>query len=392
MELIARWLDWRCECSPRVPTVRHSGFEMIFARIASGLCLLLVTACLGSASSADLRTAIDAKLEADAQRYGVPAQSVLVLHNGVELYRSQRGLADVDSTRAVAPDDVYPVYSVSKLFASILIFQLVDEGRLDLQQPASSYVPDLPEAWRAVTVDQLLNHSSGIPDFFEGPDVPASFPPTRGDVFRTLGDRPLYFAPGTQTRYTQTNYLVLQAILENLRGAPYRDIVRTRLIEPLGLSDTYLGLSHAPRERLISQYRGEDGRLVRDRMIQWQDYSIVHAELFTTAQDLGTFLTAVARGELVRQETLVRLWRPHRLQNGEASPFASGWNYGESRPFREVGHDGGVKVRVRIVFRDDDMSDHYAIVYLTNGTRENVWTRTLLDPVQQIVLRSQGAQ
>ncbi|HYD86533.1 MAG TPA: serine hydrolase domain-containing protein [Vitreimonas sp.] len=362
---------------------------MTLKRIASVFCVLLLTACSSATSSADLRPSIDAKLAADAQRYGIPAQSVLVMRNGEVLYRTQRGLADTATGRAVAADDVYAVYSVSKLFASILILQLVDQNRLDLEQPARLYAPDLPEAWSEVTVGQLLSHTSGLPDFFDGADPQRALPPTKEDVFRSLADRPLLFAPGAETRYGQTNYVVLLSILENLHGASYRDIVRDRILRPLALNDTYLGLAHAPRGRLVSPYRGENGELVPDPTPPWQDYSIAHAELYTTPDDLGAFLTAVAQGELVRQETLVRAWRPYQLRSGEDGVFAAGWDYGESGRYREVGLDGGVKVRVRIVFRDESLSDHYVIVYLTNGSRENVWTRTLLDPIQDITLRDE---
>jgi CubicO group peptidase (beta-lactamase class C family) len=333
-----------------------------------------------------MHAALDTQIRQNAERHGIPAQAVLVLRNGNVLYRNTTGLADVETRRAVRPDDVYAAYSVSKLFMSTLIMQLVDEGRLDLDQPVSRYVPDLPPAWGTVRVHHLLNHSSGLPDFFDGVAPATSFPPTRDDVFRSLADRPLAFRPGAETRYGQTGYLLLQAILERIHGVPYREIVRTRITAPFGLDDTYLGLAHAPRQRLVSPYRGEGGRLVPDPTIPWQDYSIAHAELYTTPDDLGAFLTAVAQGKLVRRETLVRMWEPFRAQNGQAG-FAAGWDYGESGRYTEVGLDGGVKVRVRLLFRDDDLSDHTIIVYLTNGARDNVWTRTLVESVQRIVLR-----
>ncbi len=358
---------------------------MKLVRLAGGAWSLLLVACIGPGQSRDPRAALDAQLVENSEQHGIPAQAVLVLHDGQVLYRNQTGLADVETSRAVRPDDIYPVYSVAKLFVSTLIFELADQHRLELDHPASRYVAGLPATWRDVRIDQLLSHTSGLPDFFDGADGP--FPPTRDDVFRTLGDRPL-FAPGSEQRYTQTNYLVLQAVLEALHDAPYREIVRTRITEPLGMKNTYLGLSRAPRDRLISPYRGENGRIVRDRMIAWQDYSIAHAELFTTPEDLGTFLTAVARGRYARPEMLTRVWRPSRLANGELTSFASGWDYGEADGFREVGHDGGVRVRVRLLFRGDDLNDHHVIVYLTNGTRDGVWTRRLVESVQRIVLRS----
>ncbi|WP_292083450.1 MULTISPECIES: serine hydrolase [unclassified Brevundimonas] len=355
-------------------------------RFAAGLCLFLA-ACTGSAAP-DLRAQIDAQLEANASLHGIPAQSVLVMRNGEVLYRSQTGFADIESQRAVRPDDVYAVYSVSKLFVSTLILELVDQGRIDLEAPASRYIASLPPAWREARIEQLLNHASGLPDYFQGTDGRLDFPRTRDEVFRTLGEKPLDFPPGTQVRYNQTNYLVLQAVLERLHGMPYRQIVQRRIAEPLGLRDVYLGLANAPAGRLVSAYRGEGARLVPDPTVPWPDYSIAHAELFTTADDLGVFLTAVAQGRFARPQTLARLWRPYRQANGQRGDFASGWDYGESEGFREVGHDGGVKVRVRLIFRGDDLNDHYVIIYLTNGTREGVWTRRLVESIQPLVLQS----
>ncbi|MBX9616128.1 MAG: beta-lactamase family protein [Caulobacteraceae bacterium] len=354
---------------------------------AAGLGLLLA-ACTGSPAP-DLRAQIDARLQANASLHGIPAQSVLVMRNGEVLYRSQTGLAHLATQRAVRPDDLYGAYSVSKLFVSTLILELVDQGRVDLEAPASRYVADLPPAWRDVRIDQLLSHASGLPDYVPGADGPMDFPSTRDDVFRTLGARPLDFPPGTQSRYNQTNYLVLQAVLESRYGLPYRQIVQSRIIGPLGLRDVYLGLANAPAGRRVTAYHGQDGRLVADSPLPWPDYAIAHAELFTTADDLGVFLTAVARGRFARPQTLARLWRPYRLANGGTADFASGWDYGESGGYREVGHDGGVKVRVRLLFRDDAISDHYVIVYLTNGSRDNAWTRTLIDSIQPIVLRGE---
>lgn len=330
-------------------------------------------------------------MQANAERYGIPAQSVLVMRNGEVVYRNQLGVTDIETGRSVQANDVYGAYSVAKLFVSVLVLELVDQGRVDLQAPASRYVPDLPPAWEEVRVEHVLNHVSGLPDYIAGPDGLTNFPPTLDAVFRRLGEQPMDASPGTELRYNQTNYLVLQAVLEAAYGKPYREIVRSRIVEPLGLRDVYLGVGTAPRERLVTPYHGEDGRLTPDETIPWPEYAVSHAELYTTADDLGRFLTAVAQGRFARRETLLRLWRPYRLANG-GTGFASGWDYGEADGFRQVGHDGAVKVRVRLLFHDPSLNDHYVIVYLTNGTRDNTWTSTLVDSIQPLVLRDQAVR
>lgn len=356
-------------------------------RIATVLLAILLAGCMGRAQLDSRVAAFDKQIADNAQRHGIAAQSILVMRDGDVLYRGQAGVADLESKRPAAENDVYAAHSISKLFVSILALQLVDQDRLDLQAPAGLYVPELPPAWQGILISQFLNHVSGVPDFFDAADPGAELPATREEVFHLLGERPLLFEPGEQALYTQTNYLVLQIVLERIYGATYRDIVRAQIIEPLGLRDTYLGLSNVPRERMVSAYRGENDRLVQDPAPPWRDYSIAHGELFTTPDDLGAFLTAVANGELVRQQTLLKAWRPYRLPNGERGVFASGWDHGESGGFREVGLDGGMKVRVRILFRNEDLSKHTIIVYFTNGSRDNVWTRTLVESVERVAMQ-----
>ena len=121
-------------------------------------------------------------------------------------------------TAGAKVDDIFPVYSVSKLFLSTLVMQLVEQETIDLDKPASAYVASRPASWQAITVRQFLNHTSGVPEYF---DATAIFPPTVQTVFASLATKPLVFQPDTATRYTQTNYPVLTALLETHYGQPY---------------------------------------------------------------------------------------------------------------------------------------------------------------------------
>ena len=344
---------------------------------------VVLAACRAQPPAGTLQSALDRQLAENAERHGIPGQAVLILRNGKSIYRGSHGLADREKKIPVRSDHIFPVFSVSKLFASVLIMQLVERGELDLKAPASRYLPDLPEGWRLIAVDEFLNHTSGVPDYF---DLEALvFPPTTEAMFADLGARPMLFATGTTTRYTQTNFIVLGNILEAHYKVPYRQIVTERILEPLALHDTYLGKRHAPADRLVSSYRGQDGELVADYVIDWPEYGIMHAELYTTVQDLGAFLNALCSGRLLKPETLRRLWKPHRYRDGSDSEFAAGWAYGTSGAYKQVGHDGGNKVRVRLLFDDSLADDTYAYVYLTNGSADNVWTNTLTESVMDVV-------
>lgn len=332
-----------------------------------------------------LQSAIDRQLALNAQRYGIAGQAVLILHDGKTLYRGSQGLARRETNEPVHPNDIFPAYSISKLFVSVLLMQLVEQGQLDLDKPVGVYLPDLPAAWRSVKVNEILDHVSGLPDYFDGTRTPIVLPPTREAIFKSLADKPFLFTPGAQSRYTQTNFLVLGALLEAHYKTTYRQIVTDRIVKPLGLRDTYFGKSHVPAGKMVSSYIGKDHQLTIDKGIDWPEYGIVHAELYTTIDDLGLFLNALCQGRLVKRETLLSLWKPYRYEKGGVGWVASGWEYGTSGRYQNVGHDGGTKTRVRLLFRDSLTKDTYAFIYLTNGSAENVWSRTLIDSLMPIV-------
>ena len=338
-----------------------------------------------SAMAEEPSAQISQQLRTNQQRYGIAGQAVQVTHNGRELFRGVTGLADIESGRPVAPDDIFPVFSLSKLFVSTLVMQLVEQGKVELDRPASRYLPDLPPRWREITVRQLLNHSSGLPEYFSESQMAgtaqanASFPPNLQAVFAQLAEQPFVFAAGSETRYTQTNYLLLAHLLEAHYGKPYPAIAAERIIGRLRLRHTYLGEEKLPRRGVVSAYLASNGQLQRQPDIAWPRYALGHAGLYMSLGDVATFLQAVTEGKLVGKATLQQLWRPQTLANGQQGWFATGWEVGESGGYRMVGHDGGARVRVRILFKDTLDGDRYSVIYLTNGSRLGVWTRTLVD-------------
>ncbi|MEH8019397.1 beta-lactamase family protein [Rheinheimera muenzenbergensis] len=346
--------------------------------------LSLCTAC-SQPSTIDHRAAIDAQMQANAHKHGIPGQAVLVLHNNDILYRSALGTTALSDGVPVTPKTVFPVYSITKLFTITLAMQLQQEGKVDFSAPASRYIDNLPLSWRSIRIEQFLNHASGIPEYFDSNDFSRPFPASLDAVFATLDKVSLVFAPGERTSYTNTNNLVIAAVLEAITDTPYRELLRQRIIEPLNLHDTWLNLADVPETRLVKSYRAAASQIQPDLAISWPDYSIAHGGAYMTLDDLGTFMSAIAHGRVVSQAELLRLWQPYKLASGATGFFANGWDYGEWGRWHEVGHDGGTKVRVRILF-DDNLDDHYIVVYLTNGNKDGVWSHTLVRSVQSIIV------
>ncbi|MEN4950252.1 serine hydrolase domain-containing protein [Stenotrophomonas sp. TWI819] len=353
--------------------------------------LLAVSTPSGTVRAAELDARITRQLHTNAERYGIAGQSVLIRHNGALLVQAVAGEADVTTHRAVTAETVFNAYSLAKLLVSTLVMQRVEAGRVELDAPASRYLPDLPEAWQAITVRQFLNHASGVPEYFQYRDGEVitsqgnRFPATPAEVFNALASTPLQFTPGTANRYTQTNYLVLTALLEAQYQQPYAQIVRDRVLRPLSMTHTSLGPATDARHEIAIAYIGKQGALQREDDIAWPSYAYGHAALHTTVGDLDRFLLALTRGELVGRATLQQLWQPQLLSSGQRSGFSTGWEFEESGDYRFVGHDGGTRVRARIAFTDGLAGDTYSFIYLTNGSAKNVWSRTLVDSTMAVV-------
>ncbi len=138
---------------------------------AALLCALFAVPVVSARESpGDLSHQLDAQLQANRERYGTAGQAVLVAHNGQVLYQGASGERDPATHTPVTVDTVFAAQSMAKLLTSTLVMQLVDQGKVDLDAPASRYVPDLPAAWQAIHVRDFLNHSSGIAEYYDRVD------------------------------------------------------------------------------------------------------------------------------------------------------------------------------------------------------------------------------
>ncbi len=244
-------------------------------------------------------------------------------------------------------------------------------------------------SWNGITVRQLLNHTSGVPEYFDTISAQTAFPATRKAMIASLAAKPLLFSPGTAIRYTNTNYVVLAALLEAHYGEPYAQIADERIIDKLQLRHTWLGTAALPASGVAKAYTGENGELRTLDDASWPVYGYGNTALYSTLDDLTRFLQAISRGELVGKASLQQFWQPQRLPNGQPIWAATGWDVGESDGYREVGHDGGTHVRVRILFKGTLDGDVYTVAYLTNGSARNVWSGTLVDSAMARVAPAQ---
>ena len=199
----------------------------------------------------------------------------------------------------VDPDVAWGVGSITKTFVAVVVLQLAQEGRIDLDAGIERYLPTLPGADR-ITPRQLLQHTSGLAEYDDKPAVlnDAQRPWTPGELIAVAEAAGRLGEPGAAFHYANTNYIVLGEIIQQVTGHPWTDEVRTRIVEPLGLTSTrMMGADSAPG------FVVGGGSFV-DATTMW-DPSIGGSAgaLQSTGRDLLTFGTALADGTLLSPES-----------------------------------------------------------------------------------------
>lgn len=286
--------------------------------------------------------AIDARLTT-YHDYGLLNGAVLVAEGDAVTYK--RGFGDANMAWRVpnAPDTKFRVGSVTKQFTAALILQLVEEARVDLNAPITTYLPAYPAAQgERVTVHHLLTHTSGIPSYTALPDFEAiTRNPYTPDAFlNVFSGLELEFEPGSEFAYSNSGYFLLGAVIEQVTGQSYAVVLRERLLIPLGLDDTGYDTYSEVVEKLATGYtRAGSGY----EHAAYLDPSVPYAAgmMYSTAEDLFRWTRALHRGEPFRDaQTLTRM----------TTPYLSDYAYGLSVSVRPVGetsvrtvaHGGGI--------------------------------------------------
>lgn len=235
---------------------------------------------------------------------------VQITMDGRAEYTAAFGTAERAFDAPIQTDTRFPVASVTKIFGSVLILQLVDAGEIRLDTPFGVYLPDYPgEGADRVTVRMLLNHTSGVAQF----DTVGSYqeamanglpnyqrPLSSADLLRICCSGPLAAQPGERFDYNNADYFILGQIIERATGMTFEQALRTRIIEPLGLRDT--GMMHwdviLPRLATTYFHRDDTGTLVSDMPVYWENL-YAGAGMYSTAADLSRFADAVFSGDLI---------------------------------------------------------------------------------------------
>jgi len=291
--------------------------------------------------------------------------SVLVAEEGKILFEKGYGYANREWQIPNAPDVKFRLGSITKQFTSMLVMQQVQKGAISLDAPLSRYLSSYPRPrGDSVTIRQLLSHTAGIPNYTEFLDIRRDRNAyTLEQLIATFSGKPLDFKPGTAWKYSNSGYVLLGAVLEKVTGMPYERLLRTNILDPLGMNNT--GYDHN-EEILPKRAAGYawTGRMVNAAFL---DMSVPFSAgaLYSTAEDLLLWDRALYTDRLLSDSLKKIYFTP--VRNG----YAFGWGVGkeplgsstDSALF--VFHGGGINGFNTMIVR---IPDRRLLIVLLNNT------------------------
>jgi len=261
---------------------------------------------------------------ADFDRAGSPGCAVGIADEGKIVVEEQYGQADLGAGTPITEETVFDVGSVSKQFTAASILLLEQDGALSLDDEVHGYVPELPDYGEDVFLDDLLHHTSGIPDYI-GLLFDAGFDErgvsTTADALAALVAEPeLDFVPGTEFSYSNSNYFLLSLVVERVSGRSLRRFADERIFEPLGMDDSF--------------FRDDSTEVIDNRALGYADgtFELYTSDweqtgdgaLHTTVGDLLAWADNFVTAKLGGDAFVASMLEPGQLDDGSFVDYSAG--------------------------------------------------------------------
>lgn len=304
-----------------------------------------------ASSAAPVRSDVAAIAEARRRMFAwmastqAPGASIAVMRDGRIVWSEGIGCADLEQEVPVTPITRFRVGSVSKPLTSVLLGLLVQEGRLDLDAPVQTYVPDFPKKAWPITTRQLAGHLAGI-RHYEGHEFQIrDHYATVREGLAIFENDPLLFQPGTKFSYSSYGWNLISAVLEGAAHESFLPMMQARVFAPAGMAHT----SPDDPERIVPDRgrfytRTEDTGAVVNAGYVDNSYKWAGGGFLSTTEDLVTFGDALLEGRLLEPETLRTLWISQKTSDGNETEYGMGWGVRtDAKGRRLVSHSGGAQ-------------------------------------------------
>jgi CubicO group peptidase (beta-lactamase class C family) len=344
------------------------------------ICALILICALTAFSKKDdpaFSKDIDALIQREMKELGIPGMSVSVVRDGKVIHLGSYGIANIEWNQPVSPTTSFQIASVTKLFTSTLVMKYMQEGKIDLEDPVTKYLPNAPASWSSIKIRHLLSHQSGIPwpasigGFLGTRPSTSDKPASKEQVFKDMTDSALVFKPGDKESYMNGDAFVIQMVLEAIGGKNITTLFDEELFKPLqmkhsGFDDEMRNfpamvmkpLSH--KSQIFT--KGKTGPLIYKSF--YNPTSYCSGGLYMSVEDAVKWAQALDNSKFIQPAIIEKIKTSTPLHG---SFTALGWNREVFNKHESYGHSGGPGLGDILRFPDQKLTiivfSNYADMY-----------------------------
>jgi CubicO group peptidase (beta-lactamase class C family) len=304
---------------------------------------IFISFCFGAAaqqSTAGLDSLINSRLAGVA-----PGCAVLIAKSGEIIYEKGFGKADLELNVAMQPDMVFRLGSITKQYTAIAILQLVEQGKISLQDSIQKFIKDFPNKGHTITIENLLTHTSGIIDYESlNINIPNAYRVDlpQKQIVDSLEHHPLVFTPGSKFSYCNSNYFLLGYIIEQITGKSYAEYMQQHIFTPIGLTNTYYDDEKQVIPNRVSGYgKWANGKYENADYIGMSQVYAAGA-ILSNVDDMLKWHQALYSYKLVKKETLEKAFTSCKLADGTLTGYGYGWFIKDQNGEKSIEHAGGI--------------------------------------------------
>lgn len=289
-----------------------------------------------SGQSEEVKVKIDAYLQQAMGRYNIPGLGVAVVTHDDIIYENYMGLARLEGQVPVGQETLFRVYSTTKLISTVALFQLVEAGKISLEDPISLYLADLPQKWQMVKIKNLLSHSSGLPDFIQFGSALSD-----DELMAKLSEQNMEFRTGSQFRYNQTNYWLMAQIIEKVSDTTFGRFV---LQNQFGDVDNGVAFSSNASDTIVNRatryfFNNKSRKFEKDTNNNGRRGHAGNG-LNITLKRFIAWNRLLDNDVLLNEKTKSQMWTPFQFEN-EKDEFLHGWGIYRVNAAYSYGFSGG---------------------------------------------------
>lgn len=290
----------------------------------------------------------------------IPGLAIGVLKDDKIIFEKYYGTENLEDNKKVDSNSMFRVYSTSKLMTNVGIFQLIEQGKLSLEDNVSKYVENTPKNWQNVKVKNLLTHSSGVPDFVAFNDILPEY--SGSQVIERLSKEKMDFTAGNEFRYNQTNYMLLSMIIEKITGQSFENFILNNQFSDVKNQVVYSSnaLEKIPNRIIKYNYNSETKKYEKSKDVEGKKAYPGNGIAIT----LPAFLkwsSYLSKNNLLNQKTKEMMWQPFEFGN-KKDIFAYGWEINKMNNIPSYGFSGG-NVSAYRIFPQNNLT----IIMMSNG-------------------------